>query len=66
MSINQQQFKIWHDKYQPRLLNGMTAVVRDRETAEDVTAAALATAWQNLNQFRGEATLYTWGCTVSR
>jgi RNA polymerase sigma-70 factor (ECF subfamily) len=60
MLVNQQQFKIWHDQYRPRLLNSMTAVVRDRETAEEVTAAALATAWQKLNQFRGEASLYTW------
>ena len=35
MSVNQQQFKIWHDQYRPRLLNKMTAVVRDRDTAED-------------------------------
>jgi len=60
MQVNSQQFKIWHDKYQPRLLNSMTAVVRDREIAEDVTATALATAWQKLDQFRGEASLYTW------
>ena len=58
MSINQHQFKIWHDQYRPRLLNGMTAMVRDRDMAEDVTAAALATAWQNRNQFRGESSMY--------
>jgi DNA-directed RNA polymerase specialized sigma24 family protein len=59
MSINQHQFNILHDQYRDRLLNSMTAVVRDRDTAEDVTAAALAAAWQNLNQFRGESSLYT-------
>jgi DNA-directed RNA polymerase specialized sigma24 family protein len=37
----------------------MTAVVRDRDTAEDVTAA-LETAWQHRDQFRGESSLYTW------
>ena len=26
--------QIWHDQYRPRLLNSMTAVVRDRDTAE--------------------------------
>ena len=60
MSINQHQFKIMHDQCRERLLNSMTTVVRNRDTAEDVTAAALATAWQNRNQFRGESSLYTW------
>jgi RNA polymerase sigma-70 factor (ECF subfamily) len=60
MQVNQQQFRIWHDQYRPRLLNSMTAVVRDRDIAEDITSRALATAWQKLNQFRGEASLYTW------
>ena len=60
MPINQQQFKIWHDQYRLRLLNGMTAVVRDRNIAEDVTATALAAAWRNLNHFRGDASLYSW------
>jgi RNA polymerase sigma-70 factor (ECF subfamily) len=60
MQVNEQQFRIWHDQYRPRLLNSMTAVVRDRDIAEDITSRALATAWQKLNQFRGEASLYTW------
>lgn len=60
MSLNQQQFKIWHDQYRPRLLNSMTTVVRDREIAEDVTSTALAIAWRNLTRFRRESSLYTW------
>jgi DNA-directed RNA polymerase specialized sigma24 family protein len=58
MQVNQQQFRIWHDRYRPRLLHSVTAVVRDSERAEEVTAAALATAWEKLNNFRGEASLY--------
>jgi DNA-directed RNA polymerase specialized sigma24 family protein len=65
MSINQNQFKTLHDQYRGRLLNSMTAVVRDRDTAEDVTAAALATAWQNRNQFRGESSMYTWCYSIA-
>ena len=65
MSINQQQFKILHDQCRERLLNSMTTVVRNRDTAEDVTAAALATAWQNRNQFRGESSLYTWCYSIA-
>lgn len=66
MDINQQQFKTWHDQYRPRLLSSMTAVVRDREIAEDVTATALAIAWRNLNQFRGESSLYTWVYRIAK
>ena len=32
---------------------------------EDVTAAALAAAWQHLNQFRGESSLYTWCYSIA-
>jgi RNA polymerase sigma-70 factor, ECF subfamily len=60
MSLNQQQFTTWHNHYYGRLLNSMTAVVRDRAIAEDVTSTALAIAWRNLNRFRGESSLYTW------
>jgi RNA polymerase sigma-70 factor, ECF subfamily len=60
MSLNQQQFTTWHNHYYGRLVNSMTAIVRDREMAEDVTSTALAIAWRNLSRFRGEASLYTW------
>jgi len=60
MQVNQHQFNTWHDRYRPRLLNSMTAVVRNRDTAEDVTAAALTAAWRHLHQFRGESSLWTW------
>ncbi len=65
MSINPHQFKILHDQCRGRLVNSMTTVVRNRDTAEDVTAAALATAWQNRNQFRGESSLYTWCYSIA-
>ena len=58
--ISQDSFAAWHGLYRDRLLNGMTAMARDRDAAEDITAAALASAWRNRNQFRGESSLYTW------
>jgi RNA polymerase sigma-70 factor (ECF subfamily) len=58
--VNAQTFGDWHHQYHGRLLNSMTAMVRDRSAAEDITSTALATAWQKRNQFRGEASLYTW------
>ena len=66
MSVNQDQFKILHDQYRDRLVNSMTAMVRDRDTAEDVTAAALTAAWQHLKQFRGKSSLYTWCYSIAR
>jgi RNA polymerase sigma-70 factor (ECF subfamily) len=57
---NVQAFQNWHEQYRQRLLNSVTAIVKDRKTAEDVTAQALASALQNLAQFRGESSLYTW------
>jgi RNA polymerase sigma-70 factor, ECF subfamily len=57
---NVQIFRAWHDQYRGRLLNSMTAMVRDRDAAEDVTAAALEAAFANLERFRGESSLDTW------
>ncbi len=67
MSINQQKgnldadrFADLHSRYQRRLLNSMTGIVRDRAIAEDITAAAFATAFEKRMDFRGEASAYTW------
>lgn len=60
MLVNQQQFIIWHDQHRARLLNRMTCVVRDSDTAEDITAATMASAWRNLDRFRGQSSLFTW------
>jgi RNA polymerase sigma-70 factor, ECF subfamily len=67
MSVNQQNkridaqsFEDLHRLYHDRLLNSITGMVRDREAAEDITASALGTAFENLDSFRGESSLYTW------
>jgi RNA polymerase sigma-70 factor (ECF subfamily) len=59
-SISAQAFRELHDNYRDRLVNSMTVRVRNRETAEDITSTAFATAFENLAQFRGDASLYTW------
>jgi RNA polymerase sigma-70 factor (ECF subfamily) len=58
--ISPQAFPLLHDEYRDRLLNSMTAVTRNRETAEDITAAAFTAAFENLAAFRGESGFYTW------
>ena len=67
MSVSQQKivpdadrFSDLHNEYRDRLLNSMTGVVRDREAAEEITATALAKAYEKRNSFRGESSLYTW------
>jgi len=38
----------------------MTAFVKDRDVAEDVTSRALVKAIENLHKFRGESSFYAW------
>jgi len=59
MSVNQQQFSNMHEQYRDRLLNRMTAFAKNHDEAEDITAAALATAFEKRGTFRGESSLYT-------
>jgi RNA polymerase sigma-70 factor (ECF subfamily) len=54
------RFRELHDKYRERLLQGMIGLLRNRDAAEDVTAAAFAAAFENLGQFRGDSSFYTW------
>ena len=41
------------ERYASRLCNRMTAVVRNRAVAEDITAAAFAKAFEKRGSFRG-------------
>ena len=58
--ISAQQFSALYESHRERLLISVTALVRNRDTAEDITAAAFASALQHLDGFRGESTFYTW------
>jgi RNA polymerase sigma-70 factor (ECF subfamily) len=59
-TIKAQDFRKLHEQFQGRLLNSMTAFVRNREAAEDITAAAFSAAFANRHHFRGESSFYTW------
>jgi DNA-directed RNA polymerase specialized sigma24 family protein len=50
--LDARRFRELHDKYRERLLQGMIGFLRNRDAAEDVTAAAFAAAFKNLAQFR--------------
>lgn len=60
ISAKEQLFRDLHNGYRNRLLHSITAVVRDGERAEDITAAAFAKALQSLDNFKGKSSLYTW------
>jgi RNA polymerase sigma-70 factor, ECF subfamily len=57
---NAATFEQLHAKYGDRLLRRMTTIVRDREMAREVAAAAWAVALREANHFRGESSFYTW------
>lgn len=67
MSVNQERvtqdadrFSDLHKQYRVQLVNSMTSVVKDREAAEEITAAAFAKAFEKRDGFRGQSSLYTW------
>lgn len=59
-TITARDFRQLHNQYGARLLNSMTAFTRNRQAAEDVTAAAFTAAFENRDNFRGESSFYTW------
>ena len=67
MSVNQQNtkldsnaFEALHHSYHDRLQASVLSCVRNREEAEDITAAAFEAALANRESFRGEAAPATW------
>src|SRR5262249_25880221 len=57
---NRAAFEVLIQKYRERLMESLRNSVRNDAQLEDVVAHAFATAFENLGQFRGEASFYTW------
>ena len=47
-------------RYQTRIVNYVTAVVRDPADAEDVAQETFIRAWRSLTRFRGDSSFKTW------
>lgn len=47
-------------RYQDRLYNALTQILRNREDARDVVQEAFVMAWKKLETFRGESGFYSW------
>ena len=52
--------------YFPRLFRFAVLRVRDQDAAEDIVQNSLIAAVRHLGTWRGEATLFTWLCTICR
>src|SRR5262245_22008884 len=52
--------------YFPRLFRFAVLRVRDQDAAEDIVQNTLVAAVRNIGSWRGEATLFTWLCTICR
>ena len=52
--------------YFPRLFRFAVLRLRDPDAAEDIVQASLIAAVRHLGSWRGEASLFTWLCTICR
>src|SRR4051812_24827265 len=52
--------------YLPRLFRFTVMRLRDPDTAEDIVQTSLIAAMRHLSSWRGEASLFTWLCTICR
>src|SRR5215208_1605131 len=52
--------------YFPRLFRFAVLRLRDRDAAEDIVQTSLIAAVRHLSSWRGEASLFTWLCTICR
>ena len=64
---DQAEFRRLFDEFFPRLFRfAMARLDGDREAASDVVQQTFCKAIDKLDQYRGEAALYTWFCQICR
>src|ERR671914_53920 len=59
-------FDAFFEDYFPRLFRFALLRLRDPDAAEDIVQISLIAAVRHLSSWRGEATLFTWLCTICR
>jgi hypothetical protein len=64
--LDAERFGQIHSAYRDRLIQSMTGFVRDRGKAEDIAARAFERAWQKRENFRGDASPYTYVQAIAR
>ena len=63
---DEEAFDEFFADYFPRLFRFAVLRLRDHDAAEDLVQNSLISAVRNLRSWRGEATLFTWICTICR
>lgn len=64
---DEQAFNIFFDEYHPKLFRFiMSRVNQDYDLANDLAQDTLCKALDKIGDYRGEATLFTWMCQISR
>ena len=67
LSQEQAAFREFFDDYFPRLFRfALRRIDDDQEAARDIVQAALTRAVRRLETYRGEASLFTWLCQITR
>ena len=66
LAHDERAFAEFFDTYAPRLFRFAMRRAGDEDLAEEITQTTLITAVTRLKTWRGEATLFTWLCTISR
>lgn len=57
-------FREVFDRYFPRLYRYVIARVADREDAKEIVQSAFCKAFERIDSYRGEASLYSWMCRI--
>lgn len=66
LARDERAFAEFFDTYAPRLFRFAMRRSGDEDLAEEITQTTLIAAVSKLKTWRGEATLFTWLCTISR
>lgn len=66
MARDDRAFAEFFDTYAPRLFRFAMRRTGDEDLAEEITQTTLIAAVRNLKTWRGEASLFTWLCIISR
>ena len=66
LARDERAFAEFFDTYAPRLFRFAMRRAGDEDLAEEITQTTLITAVRKLETWRGEASLFTWLCTIAR
>ena len=66
LARDERAFAEFFDTYAPRLFRFAMRRAGDEDLAEEITQTTLIAAVGKLKTWRGEASLFTWLCTISR